>query len=211
VIYDDARHFIATTDEKFDIIATDPIHPWMDGSATLFSIEYYALARERLNDGGFIAQWVPTYDTDEATVKSQVGTFMQVFPDGTLWSNHIPGEGLSFIMLGHIGTLEVDANRLASRIEGNPSLGESLADVDIESIVRLLAAYVSQGPDLAEWLEDAQINRERSLRLQYLAGLSMDFEEEAEIYRAVAQYRGYPDNIFIVPYWVESRLKGMWR
>ena len=29
IVYDDARHFVATTNEKFDIITSDPIHPWV--------------------------------------------------------------------------------------------------------------------------------------------------------------------------------------
>ena len=35
--YDDARHFVLTTAEKFDIITSDPIHPWVKGAATLYS------------------------------------------------------------------------------------------------------------------------------------------------------------------------------
>jgi spermidine synthase len=29
VIHDDARHFLLSTDEKFDVITSDPIHPWV--------------------------------------------------------------------------------------------------------------------------------------------------------------------------------------
>ncbi len=52
VVYDDARHFILTTDEKFDIITSDPIHPWVKGSATLYTKEYFELCKKRLNPGG---------------------------------------------------------------------------------------------------------------------------------------------------------------
>jgi spermidine synthase len=212
VIYDDGRHFIATTDEKFDIITTDPIHPWMNGSAVLFSIEYYELAKQRLNEGGFISQWVPIYDTDEATAKSLVGTFLEVFPEGTVWSTHIPDDagGLDMIMIGQVLPLRVDAGDLTSRIEENPALETSLAEVKVEGVLRLLAAYVGRPRDLAQWLEDAQINRERNLRLQYLAGLSINLAREQEIYRGIVQYRRYPDDIFTVPIWMERRLKSVW-
>src|SRR5258708_20922760 len=36
VFYDDARHFVLTTPEKFDVITSDPIHPWGKGTATLY-------------------------------------------------------------------------------------------------------------------------------------------------------------------------------
>jgi spermidine synthase len=211
MIYDDGRHFMATTEEKFDIITTDPIHPWMNGSASLFTIEYYELAKQRLNEGGIITQWVPLIELDEATVKSLVGTFLEVFPEGTLWSNHIPNEGgTDIIMIGQVGPLSVDAGDLAAQIEGNPALEKSLAEVKIEGVLRLLAAYVGEKRNLAQWLEDAQINRERNLRLQYLAGLSLDLRKHQEIYRTIVQYRGYPDHIFTAPEWMERRLKGLW-
>jgi spermidine synthase len=35
VIYDDARHYVFTAPQKFDVITTDPIHPWVKGTATL--------------------------------------------------------------------------------------------------------------------------------------------------------------------------------
>ena len=43
IVYDDARHFVLTTHEKFDIITSDPIHPWVKGAATLYTREYFEL------------------------------------------------------------------------------------------------------------------------------------------------------------------------
>ena len=40
LVFDDARHFLQTTTETFDIITSDPIHPWVRGAATLYSLEY---------------------------------------------------------------------------------------------------------------------------------------------------------------------------
>jgi spermidine synthase len=61
VIYDDARHYILITPEKFDVITTDPIHPWVKGTSTLYSREYYELVKRHLNPGGVAAQWLPIY------------------------------------------------------------------------------------------------------------------------------------------------------
>jgi spermidine synthase len=211
VIYDDGRHFMATTEEKFDIITTDPLDPWMAGSAALYSIEYYELAKQRLNEGGFISQWMQLIEADAATVKSLVATFLEVFPEGTLWSNHIPIDGGNdLIMLGQVAPLSVDAGHITSRLGENPALEKSLAEVKIEGVLRLLAAYLGEKRNLASWLEDAQINRDRNLRLQYLAGMSVDLREHQEMYRTMVQYRGYPDRIFAVPKWMERRLKSVW-
>ena len=202
---------MATTEEKFDIITTDPLDPWMAGSAALYSVEYYELARQRLNEGGFISQWMAIIETDEATVKSLVGSFLEVFPEGTIWSNRVPGDGGNdFIMLGQVAPLRVDADDLTSRLEENPALETSLAEVKIEGALRLLAAYVGQKRDLAQWLEGAQINRERSLRLQYLAGFSVERYEELEIYRSMAAYRRYPEDLFVAPPGTRERVQARW-
>ena len=48
VINDDARHFVLTTHEKFDIITSDPIHPWVKGAATLYTREYFQMCKDHL-------------------------------------------------------------------------------------------------------------------------------------------------------------------
>ena len=71
LIYDDARHFVAATPERFDIITSDPIHPFVKGSAALYSKEYFELVKAHLNPGGIVTQWVPLYESDAATVKKR--------------------------------------------------------------------------------------------------------------------------------------------
>jgi spermidine synthase len=68
LVFDDARHFLQTTTEKFDIITSDPIHPWVRGAATLYSLEYLTLSKEHLTPGGVVTQWIPMYETVVASV-----------------------------------------------------------------------------------------------------------------------------------------------
>jgi spermidine synthase len=72
VFYDDARHFILTSHEKFDVITSDPIHPWVKGTATLYSKEYFELCKQHLKPGGVVTQWVPLYESDPETIKSEL-------------------------------------------------------------------------------------------------------------------------------------------
>ena len=59
----------------------------MKGTSTLYSKEYFELVKEHLNPGGIVTQWVPLYESDLATVKSELATFFDVFPNGTVWGN----------------------------------------------------------------------------------------------------------------------------
>ena len=60
-------------------------------------------------------------------------------------------------------------------------------------------------------LADAEINTDRSLRLQYLAGLAVDFYRNTEIYEAMARYRLYPSDLFVAPEWIEQQLRSGYR
>tara|TARA_B100001971_G_C18233150_1_gene565271 strand:- start:369 stop:2129 length:1761 start_codon:yes stop_codon:yes gene_type:complete len=207
LIFDDARHFIATTDETFDVITSDPIHPWVSGSAALYSAEYYELVKQRLNPGGVVAQWLPLYETSEEAVKSSLATFLEAFPNGTVWNSDIFGDGYDVVMVGWVGEMKLDLLVLEEHLSRNLRVRQSLADVDFYSGSELLTSYVGQGSDLRPWLLDAQINRDRSLRLQYLAGLAIDENDAIQILTAMTQYRRYPNNLFLVPPNMERQLR----
>ncbi len=207
IIFDDARHFLRTTKEKFDVITSDPIHPWVRGAASMYTEEYFEICKQHLNPGGVVTQWVPLYETDEAAVKSQVGTFMRAFPDGTLWNSDINHDGYDLVMCGQVEPTKMDFAAITQRVESNPELQESLADVDVGFLISLLNMYAGQGRDLKTWLIDTPINRDRNLRLQYLAGVSLDWQRADKIYASMARFRKYPDNLITAPPEAEAALR----
>ena len=87
VVYDDGRHYLRTTREKFDIITSDPIDPWVKGCAAMNTVEYYRMCRDHLNPGGCVCLWIPLYESSLETTKSVIATFFEVFPNGIVWSN----------------------------------------------------------------------------------------------------------------------------
>lgn len=201
IVYDDARHYILTTREKFDVITSDPIHPWVKGSAALYTREYFELCKQRLNPGGVVTQWVPLYESNEDVVKSEIATFFTAFPGGTIWSNDAEGEGYDVVLLGQTEPSKIDIEALEQRLQRDDHrrVAESLKEVEFESAMDLLATYAGQGPDLTGWLKDAQINTDRNLRLQYLAGLGLNAYEGEAIYDKMLTYRQFPENLFLGP------------
>lgn len=198
VVYDDARHFVLTTGEKFDIITSDPIHPWIKGSATLYSKEYFELVKRHLNDGGLVTQWVPLYESNPATVKSEVATFLQAFPDGTVWANDVDGAGYDLVLLGSArsGQIDVDAAHDLLQRPDRASVAQSLRQVGFATVLDLLATYTGRGSDLRSWLSDAEINMDRNLRLQYLAGMGLNSYRGDDIYTQMLRQRRYPEDLF---------------
>ena len=198
IIHDDARHYIATTREKFDIITSDPIHPWVKGSAVLYSQEYFELCRQRLNPGGLVTQWVPLYEANRSVVQSEIATFFSVFPDGTIWANDDEGFGYDTVMLGQAGPLRIDVEALHERLRraDHAEIQASLDDLGFGSAVDLLSTYAGRQTDLKTWLAGAEINRDRTLRLQYLAGLQLDTNTGTDAYAEILDRRTFPHDIF---------------
>ena len=197
IVYDDARHFVFTTKDKFDVITTDPIHPWVKGTYTLYSKQYYELVKQHLNPGGAVAQWLPIYDSDLETVKTELATFFQVFPDGTVWSNNMKGEGYDLVLLGTAEPTALNVDDLQRRLDGSGyvAVSQSLAEVGFHSAVDVLATYAGRAQDLRALLVDAPINEDLNMRLQYLAGLGLNSMADQTIYRSILKYRRFPDGL----------------
>ncbi|HUR58061.1 MAG TPA: fused MFS/spermidine synthase [Opitutaceae bacterium] len=198
IVHDDARHFIATTREKFDIITSDPIHPWVKGSAVLYSQEYFQLCRERLNPGGLVTQWVPLYESDRAVVQSEIATFFSVFPHATIWANDDDGAGYDTVMLGQPEPLQVDVDTLQQRLEHGDyvRVRDALTGLGLGSATGLLSTYAGRRDDLKSWLAPAEINRDRNLRLQYLAGLQLNATSGTGTYHEIVSHRRFPEDLF---------------
>jgi spermidine synthase len=200
IIYDDARHFLLTSREKFDIISTDPIHPWVKGIAPLYSIEYFSMVKDHLKSGGFFTQWVPLYESTVEAVQSEFATFFEVFPHGTVWGNlNTDGSGFDVVLLGQEDSLRIDLAALDARLRtpAYAAVMQSLRDVGYNSTEALLATYAVKADDLRGWLRNAQINRDRNLRLQYLAGLGLYENLAPAIYDEMLNRATFPSDIFI--------------
>jgi spermidine synthase len=198
IVYDDARHYILTTGEQFDIITSDPIHPWVKGAATLYTQEYFTLCRKRLKAGGLVTQWVPLYESTEAAVKSEMATFFEVFPEGSVWSNDYQGLGYDVVLLGQAQPGAIHVDQLMERLAAPEyaRVRQSLDEVGFASAIDLLATFAGLAEDLRPWLADAAINRDRNLRLQYLAGLGASSYREGPIFSELSRYRRYPARLF---------------
>jgi len=192
--YDDARHFVLTSGDKFDIITSDPIHPWVKGTATLYSKEYFQVVKEHLNPGGVVTQWVPLYESEPDTVKSELATFFDVFPNGTVWANDINGEGYDVVLLGVNSDAPIDVDQLTRRFIG--PVAQSLNQVGFTNPSQLLATYAGRAQDLRPWLTGAHVNTDLDLRLQYMAGLGLNYNNAPEIKQEMANYAHFPDGLF---------------
>jgi spermidine synthase len=197
---DDARHYLQTTKEKFDAITSDPLDPWVKGAAMLYTREFFELAKSHLNPGGAVTLFVQLYESNTEAVKSEIATFMEAFPNGVVWGNTQEGRGYDLVLLGQVEPSHIDVDAIQQRLQ-QPEYAQvrySLSQIGMNSAVDLFSTFAGTASDLRPWLQDANINRDRNLRLQYLAGLGLNLYQSDSIYADMLNYASrYPDNLFV--------------
>ena len=195
---DDARHYLLTTKEKFDAITSDPLDPWVRGAATLYTREFFEVAKSHLNPGGVVTLFVQLYESNDAAVKSEVATFLDAFPGGMVFANTSNGLGYDLVLLGQVDPKPIDIDRVEARLrdKANAPIANSLAQIGIHSAVDLFGNYAGHVADMQGWLKGAQLNHDSNLRLQFLAGLGLNLYQSDAIYRNMIKESRYPEGLF---------------
>ena len=198
IVFDDARHYLMTTSTKFDIIASDPLDVFVKGTAALYSKEYFDAVKRHLNPGGMFTLYVPLYETDEPTIKSELATFFAAFPNGTIWANLRDGEGYDMVFMGQIDPLRVNLDKVQQRVsrEDFAPVRDSLREIGVGSIFDLFGSYAGGARDLAPWIAGAALNTDGDLRLSYLAGWGINANLADNLYRQIIRYRQPPQEMF---------------
>ena len=195
---DDARHYLLTTDEKFDAITSDPLDPWVKGAATLYTREFFQVVKNHLNPGGVVTLFVQLYESTDSAVKSEIATFLEAFPNGAVFANTVNGQGYDLVLFGQLEAGKINVDAVQARLDdpANAAVTQSLREIGIFSAVDLFGTYAGRRSDMQSWLSDAIINTDRNLKLQYLAGLGLNLYQSDAIYKAMIREVKYPDELF---------------
>lgn len=209
VITDDARHYLQTTTETFDAITSDPLDPWVKGAATLYTREFFETARAHLNPGGIMTLYVQLFESSHDTIRSEMATFFEAFPEGLMFGNVFEGRPIDSVLVGATAPLQIWVDELESMLR-HPSFAEvdsSLVHAGIWGATDLFGNYAGRARDLGGFLDGAPVNHDRDLRLQYLAGLGLNNQIGGNIYSEILSYRTYPEDLFVASEATVDRLK----
>ena len=146
VYVNDGRHHLRMQPvATYALITLEPPPISNAGVASLYSREFYALARSRLEPGGMLTQWLPAYQVPGETVLSMVRAFVDVFPQSVLLS----GFGAELILLGVNGpTAEIDPARLDAKLRAAPAVRADLARVQLDGPLEIIGTFAASGAHL---------------------------------------------------------------
>jgi spermidine synthase len=144
---DDGRNFLALTDRRFDVVTADIIQPGHAGAGHVYSREYFSLVRNALQDDGVALQWIGHRPRLEYTLIMR--TFLDVFPDATLWYD-------ANFMVGTKRPLRVDPGAL-DRLRQNAMTREALDAVGLTGFDVLRSWYTGSAEEMRAFVGDGPI------------------------------------------------------
>ncbi len=182
----DARNFLLSTSQQYDVIISEPSNPWIGGVATLFSDEFYALARSRLAREGIMLQWVHAYGLVPADLQMVVNTFQRSFPATSLWHAEGPGDVL---LLGREQVRALDLQRVRAIYRENATLREELNGLGFRSAEAMLADFTLNEMDATRYAQNGDINSDDLLPLEFSAPRSLHLDTAELNFRTMMSFR----------------------
>ena len=169
LIIQDGRAHLQLTKEKYDVIISEPSNPWMAGLATLFTQDFFLLAKDRLNRDGIFAQFIHSYQMDWPTFALVGRTFAEVFPNSLLITTNFRGD---FLLIGFKGQ-----NHLPRLQKANPAMvyARQSKNMMLQDSRLLYGIVVSE--DLSRLFGPGQIHSDARPRLEYAAPKSLYYSD----------------------------------
>ncbi|MEW5739166.1 MAG: fused MFS/spermidine synthase [Myxococcota bacterium] len=191
---DDARTFLALSQDRYDVIISEPSNPWVAGISSLFTQEFFEIVDRRLTDGGVLVQWIHTYEMSDELVRLVTRTLRARFPHVTGWQG---GDG-DLLLLASRAPLHPDYAELARRL-ALPAVREDLARLDIAGVDGVLALQVMTEALAEEYAGAGPLNRDDLNLLEYRAPVAFFADQAAQVPDARRTPRAFPD-LLITPW-----------
>jgi spermidine synthase len=134
----DARHALLTTGRRYQVIASQPSHPWLAGASSLFTREFFLIARSRLTTDGVFAQWLNLFRMDTTTLRGILKAFCSVFPHAVSLGDLTTGD---LLLLGSPVPIRFGLERIAERMQ-NPATARYLARHGVRDPADILVMFV---------------------------------------------------------------------
>jgi spermidine synthase/MFS family permease len=157
VVNDDGRNYLAATDERYDIIISEPSNPWITGVSDLFTTDHFRVTKRRLREGGIYCQWVQLYELSPENIKTIYRTFASQYRHVVVFA----ADDLSSdtILLGSDSPLPLDLGRVRDGF-ALPGIAEELERAHIHAPQDVFARTLLASRD--EVLSFARIEERQS-------------------------------------------------
>src|SRR5262249_25794361 len=168
LVADDARSFLLSSRERWDVIVVDLVLPWTQGAGALFSRDFYRLGLEHLAAGGVLCQWLPLHQLQVGGLEAIVSTFTAVFPHVQLWVAYHRSLTPLAALIGSASPITVDADALRARLR-DPVFLAMARGVGLNDPDDLGMLYVTDGDRLRTVVRDVPWITDDRPRIEFSA------------------------------------------
>jgi spermidine synthase len=131
----DGRTWLAAMPKDYDVIISEPSHPWQTGNANLFTEDFFRASLKRLRPAGVFCQWLPYYQMDKEHFQILLKTVHQSYPYVNVWVVYSDA-----IVIGSQQPLKIDWPSI-QRLVDEPAYAKILTQLDIRSLNELLGFF----------------------------------------------------------------------
>jgi spermidine synthase len=163
LIIDDARTYLRVTPNRYDVIVSEPSHPWVPGVANLFTREFFEMGRSRLSEQGVFVQWLQIYQLSTESLRSVLATYQSVFPHVLVFRVGGTGKGKDLILVGSNQPLSL--KYLEERL-ADPRIARELARVNLNNDADVRGWFVCDETKLAPAVAGAKINTDDNMHIE---------------------------------------------
>jgi spermidine synthase len=202
VVINDGRSFFESRKGMYDVIISEPSNPWISGISNLYTVDFIRKARESLARGGVFAMWVQAYAIPRESYGMVLRTFLEVFPDATLWKAGPPGDTLIVGMKD--GTGLPDLASIRSRLGGNPKLSAALGHGKALPLDPLLMKYRLGADGMRRFAGPGPLNTDDLNRLEFVAPKALYLNDLTRIVWEIAAQEDTSPPAFMKAAGVES-------
>lgn len=164
----DGRSHITYENYSYDVITSDPIHPYVAGSANLYTRDFYRIARAHLKSGGIFCQWIPLVAISPDSYNIILNTLHEVFPHIALFSFF--GESVA---IASNEPIRINWRELEERFY-SPSVYRDFQSLDFQNPFNLLAFYLGGEQQLDAYLQNVSVvNTDDNVWLEHRVPMDM--------------------------------------
>lgn len=157
--FDDARATLLLEKTQYDLIASQPSHPWLAGAANVFTKEFFTIVRSRLNPDGIYSQWINLFRMDVTTLRSLMKAFYDVFPYGMVIAEMETGD---LIFIGSQQALHFDPVRIEPKFK-RENITRTLGYKEIYSPMDLVWYFSLSREQAVQFAGDAVPNTDTNI------------------------------------------------
>ncbi len=166
LVVDDGRNFLLTRNKTYDVIISEPSNPWMTGAASLFTVDFFHIAKQRLADDGVFLQWLQLYELSPTNIYALIRTFSSVFEHVFVFTPDPRSNDT--LLVGSRRPLRVDRDRI-QRYFGDPKLAAELKRAKVKSPDDFLGLFLLGDDEIPQFVGPGALNTDDNALIEFAA------------------------------------------